>query len=66
MLGIAEAAAVGAQAAAQGALGVVQVVRHPALAHRELLQGGTGGGLGDVAGGFDGVFELGTQRFGES
>ena len=55
-LGVAQTAAMRAQAAAQGFEFAGQVVGCHALAHRQLGQRGAGGFLGGAAGGFDGVF----------
>ena len=63
--GIAQCAAMGAQAAAQGFVVVAQVVGCPALGHSQLGQCGAGAFLGHLARGFDGVFELGALGFGQ-
>ena len=55
-LGIAQRAAVGAQAAAQGFFVVGKVVGGLGLTHSQLGQRGAGAVFSHVAGGFDGVF----------
>ena len=55
-LGIAQRAAMGTQAAAQGFMFVAQIIGRPALGHSQLGQCGAGAFLGHLAGGFDGVF----------
>ena len=62
---VAELAAMGAQASAQGALAVGEMRRRVGVADPEMLQRGLGGQLGEVAGLDDGVFELSAQGFGE-
>ena len=63
--GIAQRAAMGAQAAAQGFVFFRQVVGRPTLGHGQLGQRGAGAFLGDLAGSFDGGFKLGALGFGQ-
>ena len=64
-LGIAQRTAVRAQAAAQGLQLIGQVVGGPGFAHGQLAQGRAGALLSHLAGGLDGVFQLGALGFGE-
>ncbi|WP_242475078.1 hypothetical protein [Thiohalocapsa halophila] len=62
---IPELAAVGAQPAAQGALGVGQMLGRVRVGDAEVQQRGAGGLFRRVAGVDDGLFQLPAQGFGE-